>query len=405
MKKLVLFFAAALMAVSASAQTVEGSKTFDNIYIGINGGVATKMTHNRWLSNLNPNAGVRIGRYFTPVFGLAVEAQAFTNDRANIKFEGYKWNYGLGQNLNTFVKWMNTSLLATVNLSNWFGGYKGQPRLFEVVALYGLGWGHSFGHFTYDNQKIPIGRYAVDNAVERIGYDEEDYLAHKTWDALTSKAGIDFTFNLGEKKAWQIYVEPAVIWNLHSNADNYNISYMFGEPTRSVCYNINRTQFQLNVGVNYKFKNSNGTHNFKLAELRDQAEIDALNAQIGSLRDELARKPKEVIKEVIKEVPAPVQEVKEVKVEDLVFVTFAQGKSALTKEAKAALDGVKEGVHVQIVGTASPEGSKELNQRLSQARADVVAEYLKGRGVVVDEATGKGVQGVTSNRLAVVYVK
>ena len=31
--------------------------------------------------------------------------------------------------------------------------------------------------------------------------------------------------------------------------------------------------------------------------------------------------------------------------------------------------------------------------------------YLSGRGVIVDEATGKGVQGVTSNRLAVVYVK
>ena len=48
---------------------------------------------------------------------------------------------------------------------------------------------------------------------------------------------------------------------------------------------------------------------------------------------------------------------------------------------------------------------RNLNDRLSQARADVVANYLKGRGVIVDEATGKGVQGVTSNRLAVVYVK
>ena len=90
---------------------------------------------------------------------------------------------------------------------------------------------------------------------------------------------------------------------------------------------------------------------------------------------------------------------------NLVFVTFAQGKSALTKEAKAALDEVKAGKHVQIVGTASPEGSKEINDKLSQARADVVAKYLQDKGVVVDEATGKGVQGNTSNRLAVVYVK
>ena len=89
----------------------------------------------------------------------------------------------------------------------------------------------------------------------------------------------------------------------------------------------------------------------------------------------------------------------------MVFVTFAQGQYYLSKEAKAALDGVKSGRRVQIVGTASPEGSKEFNERLSQNRANVVAKYLQGRGVIVDEATGKGVQGVTSNRLAIVYVK
>lgn len=66
---------------------------------------------------------------------------------------------------------------------------------------------------------------------------------------------------------------------------------------------------------------------------------------------------------------------------------------------------MKSGKHVQIVGTASPEGSKEVNDRLSQARADEVAKYLKKNGVIVDEANGKGVQGSTSNRLAVVYVK
>ena len=58
-------------------------------------------------------------------------------------------------------------------------------------------------------------------------------------------------------------------------------------------------------------------------------------------------------------------------------MTFAEGKSALTADAKKALDEIAEGKHVQIVGTASPEGSKELNDRLSQARADVVADYLK----------------------------
>lgn len=43
MKKITTLFAAAVMAVSASAQTVAESKTFDNVYVGINAGVATKL--------------------------------------------------------------------------------------------------------------------------------------------------------------------------------------------------------------------------------------------------------------------------------------------------------------------------------------------------------------------------
>jgi len=355
MKKVLMTLAVAAFTVSASAQTVVESKTFDNIYVGINGGVATKMTHHRWLKNLNPNAGLRIGRWFTPVFGLAVESQAYFNHRP------YK-------NLNTFVDGLNTSVLATVNVLNWFCGYPGEPRSFEVIPVYGFGWGHTFGSKSERAARTAKGLKKND---------------------LTSKAGIDFAYNFGGSKEWQVYVEPSVIWTLNGRGGD-------------IQYDINRAYFQANVGLNYKFGTSNGTHNFKIAEVRDQAEIDALNARINQLQDELAQKPKEVIKEVVKEAPT---EVREVKVEDLVFVTFAQGKSALTADAKKALNNIESGKHVQIVGTASPEGSKEINDRLSQARADVVADYLKGRGVVIDEATGKGVQGTTSNRLAVVYVK
>ena len=60
---------------------------------------------------------------------------------------------------------------------------------------------------------------------------------------------------------------------------------------------------------------------------------------------------------------------------------------------------------MKVIATASPEGSMKFNQKLSEARAKVVAKYLSNKGVIVDEATGKGVQGSTSNRLAIVYVK
>ena len=382
MKKLVLMLAAASMAASVSAQTVAESKTFDNIYVGINGGVATKTTGHKWLSDLDPNAGIRVGRYFTPVFGLAVEGNAY--------FSNKPWG-----STGTVVRATNASLLGTVNLSNWFGGYKGEPRTFEVSALYGLGWMHVF-----TNNKVV--KAATENQRNR----------------MTSKAALDFAFNFGSAKQFQFYVEPSINFAFLGQskskevvatgnplapvavADHQEYGYKAASQAGQPAYNINNSFVQLNAGLVYKFANSNGTHNFTIVTPRDQAEIDALNAQINELRN---RKPEVITKEVVKEVPSV--KVKEFTVSDLVFVTFAQGKSVLTKEAKAALNNVKEGVHVQVVGTASPEGSKELNDRLSQARADVVANYLKGRGVIVDEATGKGVQGVTSNRLAVVYVK
>ena len=380
MKKLVLMLAAASMAASVSAQTVAESKAFDNVYVGINGGVATKTTGHKWLSDLDPNAGLRIGRYFTPVFGLAVEGNAY--------FSNKPWH-----STGTAVRATNVSLLGTVNLSNLFGGYKGEPRAFEVSALYGLGWMHVF-----TNNK----------AVENLTSGQRN--------RMTSKAALDFAFNFGSAKQFQFYVEPSInfafLGQSHSHNvvatpagltyPEYNVNYGYKAASQAgqPAYNINNSFVQLNAGLVYKFANSNGTHNFTIVTPRDQAEIDALNAQINELRN---RKPEVITKEVVKEVPSV--KVKEFTVSDLVFVTFAQGKSALTKDAKAALNNVKQGVHVQVVGTASPEGSKELNDRLSQARADVVANYLKGRGVIVDEATGKGVQGVTSNRLAVVYVK
>ena len=376
MKKLVLMLAAASMAASVSAQTVAESKAFDNVYVGINGGVATKTTGHKWLSDLDPNAGIRIGRYFTPVFGLAVEGNAY--------FSNKPWG-----STGTVVRATNASLLGTVNLSNWFGGYKGEPRTFEVSALYGLGWMHVFTNNKAD-------KAATENQRNR----------------MTSKAALDFAFNFGSEKQWQVYVEPSINFAFlgkdrskvltAAGIVNYDVNYNYkavaqdGQPA----YNINNSFVQLNAGFIYKFANSNGTHNFTIVTPRDQAEIDALNAQINELRN---RKPEVITKEVVKEVPSV--KVKEFTVSDLVFVTFAQGKSNLTSEAKSVLDNVAKGSTVQIVGTSSPEGSSSLNKRLSQNRANVVANYLKNKGVNVEKADGKGVQGTTSNRLAVIYVK
>ena len=44
-------------------------------------------------------------------------------------------------------------------------------------------------------------------------------------------------------------------------------------------------------------------------------------------------------------------------------------------------------------------------ESLQPSSAAIANVEVKGRGVVVDKAKGEGVKGVTSNRLAIVYVK
>ena len=358
MKKLGLLFAAAAMAVSVNAQTVTESKTFDNFYIGINGGAQVKTTGESWMNNLNSNAGLRIGRWFTPVFGLAAEGNVYFNDHCKHYMPQSK----------TLARYMNVGLIGTVNLSNWFAGYKGEPRLFEVVPVFGFGWGHTFGTEANDGKEL---------------------------NALTSKAGIDFTFNLGKAKAWQVYVEPSMNWSL--NGYGYD----------GVAYDINQSAFQLNAGIVYKFKNSNGSHNFTIAQLRDQNEIDGLNSQINSLRGDLndkdaqlSAKDKQIkdLQNALDECNKKPKYVKPATATNLQpTVLFRQGKAVVDKSQMPNIELIAqymknhEDAKVEIKGYASPEGNKEFNQALSEKRAEAVKNVLvKKYKIAADRLTTKG---------------
>lgn len=350
MKKITTLFAAAVMAASASAQTVTESKTFDNMYFGISTGVSTATKGHHWLQDFRPNLGVRLGRNFTPVFGLAAES--------NIYFKEVGRKQGGLHKTGTAVNGINTSLLGTVNLTNWVAGYKGEPRCFEVSAVYGLGWGHVFSNAADYNDNMNM---------------------------FTSKAGLDFAFNLGKAKAWQLYVEPSMNWALNGNG------------CEGVKYDINRAMFQVNVGLVYKFKNSNGTHNFTIASGRDQAEVDALNAQINSLREQnatltskdeqnqknLSAKDAEInnLKKALDECnKRPAKTATATNLQPTVI--FRQGKSVVDPAQVASIELIAnymknhKDANVEIKGYASPEGSKELNQRLSEKRAEAVKDIL-----------------------------
>ena len=341
MKKLFLMLAvAAFSAQTMTAQTVEESKNFDNWYIGINGGVQAPAKNYKVLKNLNPVAGLRIGRWFTPALGIAVEGQTFLGDKpvdSNGTFKG-----------------LNVEALGTVNFSNWLGGYPGEPRAFEVYGLVGIGWGHAF---------------------------TRNVSTHDGKNSITSKLALDFAFNLGSAKAWQIYLEPYMLYGLTKQTHSE--------------FNINSAVVGGLVGINYKFGNSNGTHNFKIAELRDQNEIDGLNSKINELRASLNDRDALLASKdgQIRDLQAALDACNSRPTEPIYVkpatatnlqptVLFRKGKSTIDAAQYAPIELIASYMKnhpeakVEIKGYASPEGSLELNQKLSEDRANAVMQAL-----------------------------
>ena len=74
--------------------------------------------------------------------------------------------------------------------------------------------------------------------------------------------------------------------------------------------------------------------------------------------------------------------------------------------AKSKLNGIDKNATVTLTAKASPEGTTEFNQTLSEKRLKVVADYLSGRGVKIagKKAIGES-DGPTSNRIVIVDVE
>ena len=377
MKKIFMLLAVAMLTVTAQAQNtaVTANKFGDNWYLGINGGITSTSTYSgdnaMKFKGLAPNFGIRLGKNLTTVFGLALDANA-----------DFKANEKSILNTKTFINFTNISLLGTFNLSNLFGGYQGEPRTFELIALGGFGWGHQFG--------VPVKA-----------------------NTINSKLALDFAFNLGESKAWQIYVEPAIIYGLEGYVNGNSVS-------NGMKFNFDNAMLQANLGLVYKFGNSNGTHNYAIEPLRNINEINMLNAKINELRADNEAKDGKLNENLrtIAELQALIDDLKAKLTEcenrpttstvvvkkNLLqpIVIFGQGKSTIDAAQYASVEMVAKymrnhpNAKLLIKGYASPEGDPERNMALSLARADAVRTALINRyKIAASRITTEGM-GATS---------
>lgn len=364
MKKLILIAALALGAISAQAQaTVEGSKFFDNWSLGLKGGAVSPAKGHGFWHNSRGIFGLELKKQITPVFGIGIEGEWTVNTSS---WTGFKSATALDHQY--------VGVYGTLNLMNVFAGYKGAPRFFEIEAVAGTGWLHAY---------YPYASKVLDG---------------NSW---ANKAGLNFNFNLGESKAWTLSIKPAVVWNMNAGCNSSNV---LGYNAQ---YNLNHAYVEMEAGVTYHFKNSNGTHSFKLAKLFDEELVASLNAEINSLRAQLnnCNADKAALQQKINDLeqkladclnkkPQVVEVVKNL--DNVHYVFFNLSSSTIQANQKPNIFMIAEQLKkdsnatVDVKGYASKDGSKSFNEKLAAKRAQSVKKALIKEGVAESRINAEG---------------
>lgn len=335
MKKFILTLMVTLMTVFTSfaqnqSNYTGSSKFFDNVSVGIVGGVETNL--NEWNAPQGAVAGIVLNKEISPLFGITLEGNTNINGLRNWQKGASHFHCG-----NTFDG-LSVYLTPRVNLTNAILGYKGNPRKLEVEAVAGLGYG---------------------------------FLLHDEYNALLVKAGLNLNYNI--TPAFTIALRPAVVWNLHETGAQF-------DSKNAVA--------QLTAGVVYHFKTSNGTRSFNKAKLYDQNEVDALNGKINALQKDLNDANATI--EVLKNTPAPQTNEKTVVKTVYPKVQFEQGSAKITSTSYANIYDIADALKdadgtIKITGYASTEGSTKYNKELSLKRAEAVKKALVNVGVAADK--------------------
>ena len=342
MKKITLVLIAMFgMTMAASAQYT-GHKFFDNWSIGVEGGTSTNLMD--WDTPNGGVVGINFTKGITPVVSFEFQLQAGIDDDPN-----WNWKYNSSNVIDNATIMGNTK----INLMNWFGGYKGAPRLFEIQARGGFG----YTRFFFPN------------------------------------------FNFGKDKQWCASIRPAVI--LNTTRDNDPAHHPEGNeikcdddasndvPGAHLSF-LHCGLAQITASLTYRFKTSNGTHHF----------VPVSAEPVEKIVEKLVDRPVES-----KPVEKIVEKIVTKNIGGNITIEFGQNKAVLTNTAKAKLNSIEKGTAVALDGYASPEGSKAYNQKLSQRRCDAVKAYLEDRGVKVVDVNAHGAEGLESQRIVYVTVK
>ncbi|MBR7134775.1 MAG: OmpA family protein [Bacteroidaceae bacterium] len=337
-----------------------------NWFVGVNGGVSFYQgVHTNGetpFDHMKPALSVYVGKWHTPGFGWRVKMEG-------LQVKPYDGVYFDGQTGFGVKDLYNFHFDAMFNLSNLIYGYR-EDRIWNFIPYVGTG---------YVTAKSPY--------------------SNKMSGSLAVNYGIWNTFRLNKHLAVNFEVSGTFMRSsfvsaptLHNGYDNLWVAQV------GLTYKFNKVGWEQTADVD-AIMAMNGA---ALAELNAQlqakeAENSQLKSQISSAKNALAQAQGR-----IKDMESNPQRVS---VAQSVFFAINSSKIESKKEVlnlQALADAAKNsGAKLLVKGYAdSATGSADYNQKLSEKRANAVADKLVELGVSRDQLDVKGMGGVETEKPA-----
>lgn len=390
MKKMMLLLALAGMSTGVIAQETTNAEipthkhkvitngVGDNWFIDFGGDFITNYSSQEQGLSLNPFSmdrgnfafNLSAGKWLTPTFGMRLKAQAAWARVVN----GMEDNCECASSLeNPLYNQLNLNIQPMLNLHNLFAGYK--PRVWNTILYGSAGWMYNFDAPGHSSIMIGAGWLNQFNVTKRF------------------HINVDIYTNMGE-----------------ADMDGYNHAH--GTP----CFGTRDWHLGWSVGCGFNLGKVgwDNAPDVDAIMAMNKAQLDALNASLTEQQNENER-----LQNMIKnhKCPEAVKQVTEiVTTKASVFFNINKSKIASKKDLvnvqELAECAKANGKTIVVTGYAdSKTGSADYNQKLSERRAQAVADELVKMGISRDkiEVVGKGgvkdLTPISYNRRAVVTLK
>lgn len=345
----------------------ETNRFFDNIWIGVGGGVNIYHGENDSYGNfgkrLAPALDFNVGKWITPSVGLragysGLNAQGWTNGQTAyakklVSGDIYEEKFGVSYLHGDFM-W---------NFSNAVGGYK-ETRTWNFVPFIGAGWARSYGNNTFNNEfAVSVGllnNVRLSNLLD-LTIEARHMFVNERFDGVIG----------GGKGEGMTSVTMGLTFKLNRR----------GFKRVKTAPNVDYTPYLSRI------KDLEDNNNALVDKNKNLAEENKM------LRN---RKPETQTRTISSVSASPV------------VLFFPIGKAVLDKKeltnlefyVKHAIKADKNKTFTLIGSADKATGSKELNQRLSEQRMQYVYNLLVNKYGISKDRLIKKAEGDTNNRFA-----